>query len=105
MKMTAKQYLAKAKEANKLRCTVVQIETQLEIAATALRATVLFERRESGTVILTKNAGKKNQVRATFTPKRRDGRGYSVKVNGVVVDSEYCGNINEYRLAMALGRV
>jgi hypothetical protein len=56
-------------------------------------------------VILTKNLGKKNQVRATFTPKRRDGRGYSVKVNGVVVDSEYCGNINEYRLAMALGRV
>lgn len=105
MTMTAKQFLAKAKEANKLRCTVVQIETQLEQAATALRATVLFERRETGTVILTKNFGKKNQVRATFTPKRRDGRGYSLKVNGVVVDNEYCGSINEYRLAMALGRV
>ena len=103
MKMTAKQFLAKLKEVNQMRCNVVKIEDELELAATALRATVLFERRETGTVILRKNAGTGKEVRATFTPNRR-GR-YSLKVDGVVLTTDYCGNINEYRLAMALGKV
>lgn len=103
MTMTAKQYLAKQKELAQLRKAMYKLEEELSVAQTALRAKINFERRETGTVILRKNAGTGKEVRATFTPNRR-GR-YSLKVDGVVLTTDYCGTINEYRLAMALGKV
>jgi hypothetical protein len=98
MTMTAKQYLAKQKEAAKLTKALDALQAELAEAATTLRATVAYERRDTGTVILIKG-----KTRATFTPNSR-GR-YSFKLNGSMVTSDTSFSLNEYRLVMALGQI
>ena len=73
MTMTAKQYLAKQKEAAKLAKALDALQAELAEAATTLRATVAYERRDTGTVILIKG-------------KKVDGESYpgSISSNTVV---------------------
>mgnify|MGYP000409121272 CR=1 FL=1 len=98
MTMTAKQYLAKEKELSKMAAAMRKMQEELAEAATALRSTVDYERRDSGTVILTKG-----KTRITLTPNSR--RRYSYKLNGVMVNSDTVYSVNEYRTMLALGQI